>query len=178
MVSFVVNTRSAFVLPSYTSAIPLLRIPSKTQSPLSPCVLNGLPPLDLSCISFSTSPRLFSMLCSLFFQNTRGGVPPPFPDSRIKMTLKSHSSDLPHERCQYRTATGRQCCSVAVDPDSSFCARHAASESSDSEDFSLALTQKACRFQNARASTIRSAFSIRSSLKDASRRAAPAPLHT
>ena len=65
------------------------------------------------------------------------------------MTLKSPSSDLPHERCQYRTSTGRQCCSVAVDPDSSFCSRHAASEPRDSEDFSLALTQKACRFQNA-----------------------------
>ena len=65
------------------------------------------------------------------------------------MTLKSPSSDLPHQRCQYRTATGRQCCSVAVDPDSSFCARHAASKSSDSEDFSVALTQRACRFQNA-----------------------------
>jgi hypothetical protein len=33
--------------------------------------------------------------------------------------------------------------------DSSFCARHAASEPSDNEDFSVALTQKACRFQNA-----------------------------
>ena len=65
------------------------------------------------------------------------------------MTLKSPSSDLPHERCQYRTPTGRQCCSVAVNPDSSFCARHAASGPSDSEDFSLALTHKACRFQNA-----------------------------
>ena len=65
------------------------------------------------------------------------------------MTQKSPSSDSTPERCQYRTATGRQCCSLAVDPDSSFCARHAASEPSDSEDFSLALTQKACRFQNA-----------------------------
>jgi hypothetical protein len=65
------------------------------------------------------------------------------------MTLKSPSSDSTPERCQYRTATGRQCCSVAVDPDSSFCARHAASESGDSEDFSAPLTERACRFQNA-----------------------------
>ena len=65
------------------------------------------------------------------------------------MTLKSPSSDFTPERCQYRTATGRQCCSSVTDPDSSFCARHAASEPSDSEDFSAALTEKACRFQNA-----------------------------
>ena len=64
------------------------------------------------------------------------------------MTQKSPSSVFTPERCQYRTATGRQCCSLALDPDSAFCARHAASESSDSEDFSAALTQKACRFQN------------------------------
>jgi hypothetical protein len=88
------------------------------------------------------------MLCSLFVQNTRGwGI--PIPQSRIKMTQKSPSSDFTPERCQYRTATGRQCCSLAVDLDSSFCARHAASESADSEDFSAALTQKACCFQNA-----------------------------
>ena len=65
------------------------------------------------------------------------------------MTHKSPSTDFNPERCQYRTATGRQCCSLAIDPDSSFCARHAASEPSDSEDFSVALTQQACRFQNA-----------------------------
>ncbi len=65
------------------------------------------------------------------------------------MTPKSSSSDFTPERCQYRTATGRQCCSVAVDPDSSFCARHAASEPADSEDFSVPLTERACRFQNA-----------------------------
>ena len=37
----------------------------------------------------------------------------------------------------------------SLDPDSAFCARHAASVSSDSEDFSVALTQEACCFQNA-----------------------------
>jgi hypothetical protein len=65
------------------------------------------------------------------------------------MTHKTTSSDFTLERCQYRTATGRQCCSSVVGPDSSFCARHAASEPTDSEDFSAALTEKACRFQNA-----------------------------
>jgi len=112
------------------------------------CALNRLAPLELSCLSFPSSFRLFSMLCSLFSQNTRGGVCST-PQSRIKMTPKSSSSDFTPERCQYRTATGRQCCSVAVDPDSSFCARHAASEPADSEDFSVPLTERACRFQNA-----------------------------
>jgi hypothetical protein len=65
------------------------------------------------------------------------------------MTHKSPSSDFTPERCQYRTATGRQCCSSVIDPDSSFCARHAASEPDDSQDFSVPLTEKACRFQNA-----------------------------
>jgi len=65
------------------------------------------------------------------------------------MTQKSPSSTFSLERCQYRTATGRQCCSPVVDPDSSFCARHASSEPDDSEDFSVPLTQKACSFQNA-----------------------------
>jgi hypothetical protein len=65
------------------------------------------------------------------------------------MTLKSPSSAFPPERCQYRTATGRQCCSSVIDPDSSFCARHASSEHDDSEDFSAPLTERACRFQNA-----------------------------
>jgi hypothetical protein len=65
------------------------------------------------------------------------------------MTHKSPSSAFAPERCQYRTATGRQCCSSVIDPDGSFCARHAASEPDDSEDFSVPLTEKACRFQNA-----------------------------
>jgi hypothetical protein len=65
------------------------------------------------------------------------------------MTPKSPSSDFTPERCQHRTPTGRQCRSLVADPNSSFCVAHAASEPSDSEDFSVALTQKACRFQNA-----------------------------
>jgi hypothetical protein len=65
------------------------------------------------------------------------------------MTDKSPSPDFIPERCQYRTPTGRQCCSSVIDPDSSFCARHASSEPDNSEDFSVALTERACRFQNA-----------------------------
>ncbi len=65
------------------------------------------------------------------------------------MTRKSPSSDFTPERCQHRTPTGRQCRSVVADTSSSFCAAHAASEPGDSEDFLVALTEKACRFQNA-----------------------------
>src|SRR5260370_35734008 len=65
------------------------------------------------------------------------------------MTQKSPSSDFTPERCQRRTPTGRQCRSVVADPSSSFCAAHAASEPGDSQDFLAALTEKACRFQNA-----------------------------
>jgi len=65
------------------------------------------------------------------------------------MTLKSPSSDFTPERCQYRTATGRQCCSTVADPDSSFRVRHAASEPRDTEDLSAPLTERAWRFQNA-----------------------------
>src|SRR5712664_1728942 len=65
------------------------------------------------------------------------------------MTQNSASLDFTPERCQHRTSTGRQCRSVVAEPGDSFCARHAASEPSDSEDFSAALTDKACRFQNA-----------------------------
>jgi hypothetical protein len=65
------------------------------------------------------------------------------------MTQESPSSDFTQERCQHRTPTGRQCRSLVADPNSSFCAAHAASEPADSEDFTAALTEKACRFQNA-----------------------------
>jgi hypothetical protein len=65
------------------------------------------------------------------------------------MTQKSPTSCFTPERCQHRTPTGRQCRSLVVDPNSSFCARHAASEPDDSQDFSVPLTEKACRFQNA-----------------------------
>src|SRR5260370_18798272 len=65
------------------------------------------------------------------------------------MTQDPASLDFTPERCQHSTSPGRQCRSVVAEPGDSFCARHAASEPSDSEDFSAALTNKACRFQNA-----------------------------
>jgi hypothetical protein len=63
------------------------------------------------------------------------------------MKPKSPSSDS--ERCQHRTRSGRQCRSVVAGANSSFCAAHADSEPGDSEDFVVALTERACRFQNA-----------------------------
>ena len=51
-----------------------------------------------------------------------------------------------HERCQYRTPTGRQCTSGVLDPESSYCDRHAAYEPKDSEDFEAALTRHAGEF--------------------------------
>ena len=65
------------------------------------------------------------------------------------MTRKSLSSNFTPERCQYRTATGRQCLSPVVDPDSPFCPRHAFAQPNEFEDFLAPLTNKACRFQNA-----------------------------
>jgi hypothetical protein len=65
------------------------------------------------------------------------------------MTHKSPSSDFTPERCQHRTRSGRQCRSQVAGANSSFCAAHAASEPGDSEDFVVALTERACRFQNA-----------------------------
>jgi hypothetical protein len=65
------------------------------------------------------------------------------------VTTKSTASALDHERCQYRTATGRQCALHTLDPESSFCPRHAALQSSDSVDFVEPLTKKACQFLNA-----------------------------
>jgi hypothetical protein len=65
------------------------------------------------------------------------------------MTPKSPSSDFTPERCQHRTRTGRQCRSVVANANSSFCTAHEASEPADSQDFVIALTERACRFQNA-----------------------------
>src|SRR5229473_1499645 len=103
---------------------------------------------------------VFNALQPLFPKHPGGwGIKPPassfeLPEPRIKMTYKSPSSDFTPERCQHRTPTGRQCCSLVVDPNSSFCPRHAASEPADSEDFSVALTQKPAASRMRRASTI------------------------
>jgi len=81
------------------------------------------------------------------------------------MTPDSLSSDFTPERCQYRTATGRQCCLPIVDPNSSFCPRHASSQPNESENFLAPLTARACRFQNAAGVNYSSAPSTPSSLK-------------
>ena len=44
------------------------------HSPLNHRSFKNLPPLEISCPSFSGSYRLFSTTCSLFSQNARGGV--------------------------------------------------------------------------------------------------------
>jgi hypothetical protein len=65
------------------------------------------------------------------------------------MKAKSPDSIFTPARCQHRTAAGRQCRSLASDPSSGFCPHHAACLDDDHTDFLAALTQKACRFQNA-----------------------------
>ena len=60
-----------------------------------------------------------------------------------------NTSALEHERCQYRTRTGRQCTSHVLDPESSHCSRHAAAEPRDFEDFEATLTSSADHFLNA-----------------------------
>jgi hypothetical protein len=53
-----------------------------------------------------------------------------------------------HERCQHRTPKGRQCLSRILDPESSWCPRHSASQPPDSKNFSAELTEDACDFQD------------------------------
>jgi hypothetical protein len=80
------------------------------------------------------------------------GIPFVAPNTKKKdkkMTPNSRNSDFTPERCQYRTATGRQCSLPIIDANSSFCPRHASCEPSESEDFLAPLTARACRFQNA-----------------------------
>jgi hypothetical protein len=43
------------------------------HSSSNPRPFNGLPPLEISCLSFFDRRSLFSIACSLFLQNTRGG---------------------------------------------------------------------------------------------------------
>ena len=50
--------------------------PSRRSTP-NPNPCNGLQPLETSCLSFCDSRPLFSIACSLFCQNTRGGYTPP-----------------------------------------------------------------------------------------------------
>ncbi len=55
------------VLSRTNLADPSLRAPSNSQS------INDLPPLEISCRSFSDRHPLFSILCGLFSKNTRVG---------------------------------------------------------------------------------------------------------
>src|SRR6266478_3147308 len=122
MVSFVVNTRLTFVSPSPTSAIPLFRTLSETQFPLSPLSPIACRLLN-SLASLFRAPVLCFQCFAASFSKTPGVGVSPSLNRGSKMTDKSPSSDFTPGRCQYRTATGRQCCSLAIDPDSSFCAR-------------------------------------------------------
>ena len=54
-------------LPSRTNLVSPLPEPDRNSRPF-----NRLRPLELSCLSFGHSYRLFSITCSLFLQNTRG----------------------------------------------------------------------------------------------------------
>jgi hypothetical protein len=66
-----------------------------------------------------------------------------------KLKIDISDTTLTHERCQYRTATNRQCRHRVPDPESSFCSKHAASQLNDYEDLSHDLTRNACNFLNA-----------------------------
>ena len=66
-----------------------------------------------------------------------------------KLKIDISDTALTHERCQYRTATNRQCRHRVPDPESSFCSKHAASQLNDYEDLSHDLTRNACNFLNA-----------------------------
>lgn len=56
---------------------------------------------------------------------------------------------LTHERCQYRTPTGRQCGGRVRDFESSYCPKHTASQLNDYDDIAPPLTENASKFLNA-----------------------------
>lgn len=56
---------------------------------------------------------------------------------------------LTHERCQYRTPTGRQCACRVRDFESSYCPKHTASQLNDYDDIAPPLTENASKFLNA-----------------------------
>src|SRR5882724_486566 len=63
----------------------------------NPCPFINLPPLGISCLSFRGSNSLFSIVCSLFWQNTGGWVP---HGSLAGSVLPWHSACI--DRGQYR----------------------------------------------------------------------------
>ena len=65
------------------------------------------------------------------------------------MKAKSSSRLISSARCQHRTATGRQCCSLAGDHSSGLCPHHSAPKHVSSLNFREALTRDAADFQDA-----------------------------
>ena len=66
------------------------------------------------------------------------------------MKTKSSSSTSSARRCEYRTATGRRCCSLAKSR-STFCQRHAAAQKElEASDYAALLLQESSGFQTAR----------------------------
>jgi hypothetical protein len=113
--------------------------------------LHTYPQLAASLLPLKTSSAVFSSDSSLFLQNTRGGYPLACTQPTEKdKTMKAQSSRLiSSARCEYRTATGRQCSSLAGDRSSGFCPRHAAPKQVSSPDFRAVLTADAQEFQRA-----------------------------
>jgi len=64
-------------------------------SPNKPSVLILLRTLFLSLLSFCRSPRLFSIACGLFLQNTGGGVAPVLPFTSHQPRITNHVSRSP-----------------------------------------------------------------------------------
>jgi hypothetical protein len=63
--------------------------------------------------------------------------------------MTNTSSTPTVNRCQHRTPSGRQCCSLATGAAGPFCARHATAAPSDSIDFSAQLIRDGEHFQQA-----------------------------
>ena len=69
-------------------------------------------------------------------------------DMKVKIDICDPDA-LPHERCQYRTPTGRQCTRRVRDFESSYCPKHTASQLNDYDDIAPTLTENASKFLNA-----------------------------
>lgn len=69
-------------------------------------------------------------------------------DMKVKIDI-CDPSILAHERCQYRTPTGRQCTRRVHDFEAAYCPKHATSQLNDYDDIAPALTENASKFLNA-----------------------------
>jgi hypothetical protein len=94
------------------------------------------------------------------------------------MTPKASQSSFSPERCQYRTPTGRQCCSPVANPSSSFCPQHAARQLHEFGDFVHPLTRDACSFLNAQGinCSLNELYTLLAQGRISPRRAAPPSL--